>query len=164
VPDQPTDLQRQADLVTALARRIETESADGGNPLADLRENPICSLTIDREIPCLFVDWRGYATSAQIRYVHESMILLFWRYGIGKVLVDNTNLRMFGAEDQAWAADDWLPRAAAAGYRVGAITRSRSYFAEQALESVVQAAAGTVTLRFFDNRDEARTWLKGQPA
>jgi hypothetical protein len=155
-------LQRQAQIVGALGQQVEAASADGRQLVRNPPRNPICCVSLDEGVPCLVVEWCGYATSAQFRFVHEMMILLLLRHGLRKVLADNTNLRLIAAEDQAWVADDWLSRAVAAGYEVGAITQSGYYFAKLSLESVVQKGAEGLTLRFFGDVAEARGWLRSQ--
>src|SRR5262249_22264558 len=59
------------DWLLELSRIVERESHEGDLLLQNPYDNPICKLSYDRELGCIEVVWRKYATSAQLRYVHE---------------------------------------------------------------------------------------------
>ena len=58
--------------------------------LSSLTNNPICSIFLDGNVPCITVSWKRYATSTQYRYVHESLIPLLSKYQVSKILYDDT--------------------------------------------------------------------------
>ncbi len=65
---------------------------------------------MDSEVPCITVVWKRYATSAQLRYVHEQLLCLLGGGGVA-VLGDDTQLPTIHREDQRWIAENWWPRA-----------------------------------------------------
>ena len=71
---------------------LEAESGDGLELLKDLEDNPICSISYDESDACIVVLWRRYATSTQLRFIHESIIGLIEKHGASKILGDDTAL------------------------------------------------------------------------
>src|SRR5262249_5037793 len=68
-------------------RNVAGDSVAGGvEALRNLQDNPVCTVAFDAAVPCIAVVWKGYATSAQFRYVHEEILRLIQRHGVGKVL------------------------------------------------------------------------------
>jgi hypothetical protein len=47
----------------ALKRIIENESNKGRALAENLADNPICIASRDDGVPCIFVQWKGYATA-----------------------------------------------------------------------------------------------------
>lgn len=139
---------------------IETESGDGLKLLSSPTNNPICSIYLDGNVPCVTVAWKRYATSTQFRYVHESLIALLAKYQVSRILAEATALPTIHLEDQRWIIDDWMPRASAAGLRAVASTRPAAYFARVALENIRAEVSGSVHLRSFDEHEAARRWLE----
>jgi hypothetical protein len=72
--------------VGVLKQLIENESSDGRALARNLADNPICTVTRDDSVPRLFVQWKGYATSAQIRFIHECLIDVIEGHGVSKSL------------------------------------------------------------------------------
>src|ERR1700760_309125 len=113
-----------AELTATIAR----ESREGIQLLQDPRDNPICALSYNEDIKCIEVVWRKYATSAQLRYIHEIMLGMLRQYNVSMILGDDLDLPIVHAEDQRWIVEEWLPRAAAAGLKVAATTISSTFF------------------------------------
>jgi hypothetical protein len=151
--EQGTEALRQ------LAQWVRTESSDGAKLVSNLENNPICCVTLDESVPCLFVAWQSYATSAQLRFVHERVLELLKREQVSKILGDDSSLVVIHIDDQAWIRDDWFPRAAAAGLKVAASKRPYAFFGKRSVANVQSAAPPGVTLRSFDTLTEARSWL-----
>lgn len=141
---------------------IEAESGDGLRLLQSLTNNPICSIFLDGNVPCITVAWKRYATSTQLRYVHESIIPLLSKYQVSNILGEDTALPTIHLEDQRWIIDDWMPRAAAAGLRAVASKRPLAYFARIAVEKIRAEVSGRVAMRCFDELEAARQWLESQ--
>lgn len=100
-----------------LKRLVETESIDGIRLLENPGDNPICSLSYGETTRCLTIVWRKYATSAQLRFIHETIIQMLVQHKASKILSDDSDLPIIHAEDKKWITEDWLPRARAAGLR-----------------------------------------------
>lgn len=158
MPCGPVELcNPQLDKLRAL---IETESGDGLKLLRSLTNNPICSIFLDGNVPCMTVAWKRYATSTQFRYVHESLIPLLSKYQVSKILYEDTALPTIHLEDQRWIIDDWMPRAAAAGLRAVASKKPVAYFARIAVENIRAEVSSRVAMRCFDELQAARQWLE----
>lgn len=145
--------------LTALKRAIEEESRDGRALAENLADNPICSVTKDDAVPCIFIQWKGYATSAQIRFIHECLIALIERNRISKILGDDTALVTVSTEDQDWIIWDWIPRAIAAGLRFAASKSPKGYYGRASVSRIQAVISPKIGVRSFDNLADARAWL-----
>jgi hypothetical protein len=135
-------------------------SDDGLKLLSNLEDNPICSVYVVEDLQCVAVMWKGYVTSAQLRFILENIIALLGRYGLHKLLGDDTSLLTIHEEDQKWIIEDWMPRAMAAGLRVIASRTSASYLGKLSTDHIKSVAPTGLLIRSFDSVDEARQWLK----
>ena len=154
----------ESDALKELRRRLEAESNDGLQLLRDVADNPVCSISLDETIPCVVVTWKQYATSTQLRYVHENIIRLLEQHRVSKILGDDTGLATIHTEDQKWIVGNWMPRAMASGLRAAASKSPSSYFGKVSVDEVQAAAPAGLALRSFADMEEARQWLKSQSA
>jgi hypothetical protein len=143
----------------ALKRVIEKEPNDGRALIDNLADNPICTVSRDDSVPCLFVQWKGYATSAQLRFIHERLIGLIERHRVCKVLGDDTALVAVSSEDQDWIIGDWFPRAIAAGLRFAASKRPRGYYGRASVNRIQAVISAKFKIKSFDSLTDARAWL-----
>lgn len=143
-----------------LRQDLETESTDSMMLLNNLEENPICSVTCDERFSCTFVVWKQYATQTQLRFIHESILLLMKKHRINKILGDDTALPMIYGEDQNWIIEDWMPRALAAGLKAVANKKPTAHWGNVAVSGVQSRLPGSLTWRSFNDLDEARSWLQ----
>jgi len=125
----------------------------------DLENNPVCSVLLDADVPCLTVVWKRQATSAQLRALHERLLELLRKHKINKILGEDTALAYIEPEDQAWIVHDWMPRAVAAGLKLAASKSPEAYFGRLAVETI-KASQSLLAIRSFDRFEEARRWLK----
>jgi len=149
-----------AETLKQLRRRLEAESSDGMALLRNLTSNPICSVYLDESVPCVTVVWKQYATSTQLRFIHENVLYLLQKHRLSRILGDDTALPTIHSEDQRWIVEDWMPRAKAAGFRAGANKSPTSYFGKLAVETVQSVAPSDLQFRSFADMDEARQWLR----
>jgi hypothetical protein len=134
------------------------ETVDACELIADL-QNPVCSVLFDADLPCLTVIWKRQASSAQLRCLHERLIELLREYKVNKLLGDDTALPSIDPEDQVWIAQDWLPRAVAAGLKLAANKSPEAYFGRLAVETI-KASQSLLAMRSFEHFEEAPRWLK----
>jgi hypothetical protein len=135
------------------------ETLEARELLSDLQNNPVCSVVVDADVPCLTVVWKREASSAQLRVVLEKVIELIRQHEIHKVLGDDTALPQIKPDDQVWIARDWMPRAVAAGLRLAANKNPDAYFGRLAVETI-KASQSLLAIRSFEHFEEARRWLK----
>lgn len=161
ISDQTISPGNNSDRVAALREILAQESGDSLSLINDLENNPICSVAFDASVPCIAVQWRGYATSAQMRFVLENIICLLDRHKAHRVLGDDTLLPLVHSADQQWIINDWYPRAIAAGWRVSANKVPQNYFGQLTTNSVQAEVPGVVVIRAFEELEEAKGWLRG---
>jgi hypothetical protein len=144
----------------ALKRVSEKESNDGRALADNLADNPICVVSRDDGVPCLVVQWRGYATSAQIRFIHECLVRIIERDRVSRILGDDTALVAVPAEDQDWIIWDWMPRAIAAGLRFVASKSPDGYYGRTSVNRIQTTISQKLKVRSFDSLADARAWLR----
>jgi hypothetical protein len=125
---------------------------------------PKCSLKLDTTLPGVVVEWKGYATSTELREVHEQLLELIKKHRVSKVLGDDTSLVSIAAEDRLWILENWMPRAIAAGLRVAAAKKSANYFARVAVAEIETAIGQRMQIKMFDTLADAKAWLQATPA
>ena len=143
-----------------LKRLVETELIDGIRLLEDPGDNPICSLSYDETTRCVTIVWRKYATSAQLRFIHETIIQMLAEHKASKILGDDSDLPIIHAEDQKWIIEDWLPRARAAGLKAAAAKVSLAFFGKLSIAAIHLKLAGEIAVKTFPDIQLARTWLR----
>lgn len=153
---EDSNSNRLAELRAILAQ----ESGDSLSLIDNLADNPICTLAFDADVPCIVVQWQGYATSAQMRFVLENVIELLERHKASRILGDDTLLPMVHTADQSWIINDWYPRAIAAGWRASANKVPRNYFGQLTTNTVQSEVPTPVVIRPFEELAEARRWLQ----
>ena len=142
-----------------LRAAVAGESSDGQRVARDPCNNPVCSMTFNPATRCIDIVWKMYATSLQLRFIHECMLDLIKTYHATGILGDDTALGIIHADDQTWIAGDWLPRAIAAGLTAGASKAPATYFAEQSVRRIQASAPAGVRLGSFRELSDAKAWL-----
>jgi hypothetical protein len=142
-----------------LRQIVEAESIDGiavsRNPL----DNPICRISYDESLGCIEVVWRKYATSAQLRFLHEVILDMLSLHRARRILGDDSDLPIVHAEDQRWIMDDWFPRARAAGLSAVATSISMTFFGKVAIGRIHARVSEEIPVKNFHSIHLARSWL-----
>ena len=144
-----------------LRSKLQAESTDSLQLLRDIKDNPVCSIFFDESVSCITVIWRNYATSTQLRFIHESILHHLQEHGVNKVLGDDSALPTIHAEDQEWIIKEWLPRAMAAGLKATANKQPLSHFGKVSVGNVQAGLPAGLITRSFDTLEDARAWLHG---
>jgi hypothetical protein len=142
-----------------LRAAVAGESSDGQRVARDPCNNPVCSMTFNPATRCIDIVWKMYATSLQIRYIHECMLDLIRTHRAVRILGDDTSLGVIHADDEAWIANDWFPRAIAAGIAKGASKSPQAWFARQSVRRIQASAPSGVSLESFQDLGAAQAWL-----
>lgn len=155
--------QAEEPLLVELSKLV-AESEDGAQLLQTPYDSPICRLSYNHDVKCIEVVWQKYATSPQLRYVHETILGLLEQHNASKILSDDSNLPIIHAEDQRWIVEQWLPRAKAAGFKAVASVIARTFFGRVAIGAIQSKLAREVHVRNFRDVPSARSWLKDFPS
>lgn len=155
-PNQPED----DEALERLRKQLRAGSDDGLKLIRNLTDNPICALGVDESLSCVTVVWKRYATSTQLRFIHENILHLLKSRRLTGVLGDYTALPTIHAEDQRWIIEDWFPRAQATGLKAAASKWPVAYFGKRAVDAMQIAAPAGVELRSFEKLGDAREWLQ----
>lgn len=102
----------------------------------------------------------GYAESEEFRAYMNALIEAIEDSGTRKLLSDSKELGPMSEEDKVWSVEDWAPRAEAAGLEVMAFVIPESVIAEMSFDRVMEMAEDDIERGFFDDVDEARSWLR----
>ncbi len=159
----PEENSRDSNYLSQLRNRLRTESSDGLELLKNPTSNPVCSVLLDNCVPCITIIWKQYATSTQLRFIHENVLQMLMQHGVAKILGDDTALPTIHAEDRLWITENWMPRARAAGLVAAASKRPDAYFGQLAVEKVQSMARAGVALQSFEKLEDAREWLRQVP-
>lgn len=143
-----------------LQHLLEGESGDGRALARSIEDNPICTVSYEPDVSCLLVKWKRYATSTQLRYIHECLIRLITKYRVSKILGDDTDLVSIAAIDQHWIVQDWMPRAITAGLKSAASIKPRGYFGQTSVNRILSIVPAGLAIQSFGNFEEARNWLR----
>lgn len=93
-------------------------------------------MALDDSVPCITIVWKQYATSRQLRFIHENILQMLIRHRVSKILGDDTALPTIHAEDRVWITENWIPRARAAGLVAAASKRPEAYFGQLAVAKI----------------------------
>lgn len=138
---------------------VEAESIEGIEVSRNPRDNAICRLSYDESLSCIEVVWRKYATSAQLRFLHEVILEMLMQHRADKILGDDSDLPIVHAEDQRWIMEDWFPRACAAGLCAIATSVSMTFLGKVAIGRIHARVAEEIPIRDFHSFHLARCWL-----
>lgn len=145
--------------LNTLRHLLEDGSSDGRALVQNPADNPVCAVLWDDNSRCIRVEWRGYASTLEFRFIHEVLISLIEQYHATKILGDDTHLVTIHAEDQAWVLEEWMPRAIAAGLRIAATKKPDGYFGRNSVEYIQSNLPSGITIRSFERLEDAREWL-----
>jgi|SRR6478735_2474458 len=126
-------------------------------------ENECCSISLDLDIGCLILTWKGLLPSKGFREVHHQALALIRKHKLTKMMGDARRMKTIGSSDSEWVLSYWLPSAAAAGFRYNAIVESDYLFNQDSINSIIQKTDQKhITFRHFKTEDDALFWLKHQ--
>ena len=119
-------------------------------------------MTVEHEAANYLVynNWMGYQTREGIITAANVSLEVIACHHYPHLLNDNT--LVLGPWNHAveWIAQDWTPRAIAAGLTHFAHIVSPESFAAPSAEAMAGSTAGRFRMRIFGNVPEARAWLR----
>jgi hypothetical protein len=118
-----------------------------------------CSVSYDADVPCVVMTWTGYAPGAPFRAANEAVLERIAKERATKILGDIEAVQITSAADQRWLAEDWLPRAAAAGLRHAALVTPAFELDHAPVRLIGESLPRQFELEYFDDVEVAREWL-----
>lgn len=113
----------------------------------------------DDENGWIYNEWKGDLTVDEV--IEACKVSLEFIEKEKPELVLNDNSRLTGSWDEAneWIAQNWMPRALAAGLKKFAHVISPDVFGALSAEELVTKVSG-FEMRIFENEEEAKAWLR----
>lgn len=107
----------------------------------------------------VYNEWKGEVTVDEVIEACVVSIEYLEEQKSPKILNDNSQLKGSWDEANEWIAQNWMPRALAAGLKKFAHITSPDVFGALSAEELVTQAKD-FEMRIFNNRAEAKAWLK----
>ncbi|MDF7815094.1 hypothetical protein [Hymenobacter sp. YC55] len=121
------------------------------------------------EVPCIIIQWTGYANSEQFRYLMKQAQAFYIAEtprhpaALGWI-ADSRGLGAVRPGDQQWLHTDWNPQTYQAGVRYIAIVEAESIFgkiaAQQYVTNVMQSEQYSFHTRTLPTLEAAKQWLQ----
>ncbi|WP_448520063.1 hypothetical protein, partial [Rhodoflexus sp.] len=98
-------------------------------------KSTVISVLLD--IGCIFCVTKGFQPSSVYREQAEKQLEALARFRAHGIIWDLREAEVIGKEDQDWTVNEWQPRAAALGYRRGAIIVPENIFGQLSVKQVI---------------------------
>jgi len=134
-----------------------------------LVSEPYGAVYLAPEVPCIIIQWTGFANSQQLRYLMnqaQASYIAEVRRRPGPLgwIADSRGLGAIRASDQEWLHTEWNPRTYQAGVRYIAIVEAESVFgrisAQQYVTNVTRSESYTFHTRTLPTLEAAKQWLQ----
>ena len=136
-------------MATAMARQPSDE-----DPVYFNRPG-VALVTWNRDLRAACLESQGWANTRESQAALDAVIRALRAHRGSRCLVDNRK-KAIRAADQAWIAENWLPRAVGAGLRLTAIVEPEIGPATVTIKEV--------EVRYFSTVVRAAEWLTDPPA
>ena len=121
-----------------------------------------CTVDYDESVPCVVMTWTAYRPGAPFRAANEEVLERIVHERATRILGHIEAVQITEPADQRWLAEDWLPRAAAAGLRHAALVTPAFEIEHAPVRLIGEALPAPVQLEYFDDADAARAWLQAR--
>jgi hypothetical protein len=129
-----------------------------------LYNRPWCKIHLLKDIPCLHLQWKGFAPSNKFREACNVALEMLEKYKLQTMIADNREAKAIHPDDQAWMTEHWFPRAYDKGYRGSAVLVSENVFRDVAVRHIVnEMDRGKFIVQYFTTLDAAKEWLATFP-
>jgi hypothetical protein len=105
------------------------------------------------------IEAKGWVDSAESHAVLDSAMRAMTDHHGSRWLFDGRDMKAIKPSDLRWLIEVWLPRALAAGLRVGAIVMPKSGAAMKNIDDMAKVAENEIVVRYFSSVEKARRWL-----
>ena len=125
----------------------------------------VAVVTWDATLRAVHIEAQGWANTTEGRAVLDAAIRALTEHNGSRFLYDGLNMKVIKQEDQDWIAQDWMPRALAAGLRHTAMVVPKSGLAMMNVDDIAASVPDNESdVRYFSSVAKARQWLAGSPA
>ncbi|RKD88095.1 STAS/SEC14 domain-containing protein [Halopiger aswanensis] len=125
-------------------------------------ESDVLTVEWDSSLEAVVMNWHDFATGETYREGLNAGLDLAIEKGAANWLADLRDLGTLSEDDQQWTQEEWHPRAFESSLSNMAIVQPESVVANLSVEDLVQEVGSNTTSRIFDDRDDARGWLREQ--
>lgn len=120
----------------------------------------VATVRWDGEHRTVFVEWDGWANSAEFSALLDAEIKALQDHGGSCLLADCRRQRVLNPADQERADREWTPRAIMSGLKRFAIVLPESDMAAGHLqERLSKVPTSAMQIAYFGSVEEAREWL-----
>lgn len=127
-------------------------------------DEPWLTIRWDDYSQAVWLEWKSYVEGEQTRIGLDTGLRLFESKRTNRWLADVRLVGPIRQVDQQWVNQDWFPRAIAAGLRFMAYVSPRSSVARLSIKQIMSKVNEVEVLQgYFDDLQQARTWLRNQP-
>ena len=117
----------------------------------------------DGERDCVYVEFKGFATSAEFRSGTMKVIDAIRERSAKSLISDNRRLEVVTNEDQLWLRDNLVPQAAALGMKRAALVVAHTGLGKYASQEILsRLPTGMFVTRTFDSLDDAKAWIAAE--
>lgn len=125
-------------------------------------ESDVLTIEWDAALGAVVMNWHDFATGETYREGLNAGLDLAIEKDAANWLADLRDLGTLSEDDQQWTQEEWHPRAFKSSLSNMAIVQPESVVANLSVEDLVQEVGSNTTSRIFDDRDDARQWLREQ--
>lgn len=119
----------------------------------------------DEGLDAVVMEWNEFAQGEDFRDGLDAGLELVQEKEATNWLADLREMGTVTDEDQEWSNNNWFPRALETTLAHMAIVQPESVVANMSVENIMkEVAGGELTSHYFDNRSEAKQWLREQTA
>jgi hypothetical protein len=113
-----------------------------------------------RSVPqILYAEWKGYATSAELRAALLAALRAIRERHVTGYVSDARKAKVVLAEDEVWGQEVWFPQAVSAGLKRMAIVTAPSGLIKMAFDDAAIAMVSRgLSIRTFGSVAAATTW------
>ena len=110
----------------------------------------------------VWMEWKSYVEGEEFRSALDAGISVIRQKRASRWLADLRRLGPIRQVDQQWTNEDWFPRAVAAGVRAMALVSPTAAVSRMSVQQIMSRVKEIeLVTAYFDDLEEARTWLRG---
>lgn len=125
-------------------------------------ESDALTIEWDSSIDAVVMNWHDFAKGDTYREGLNEGLKLVDQRNAENWLADLRSLGTVTNDDQEWTQEEWHPRAFESTLSNLAVVQPESVVANMSVDDLVQEVNENVTSHVFDDKSEAKEWLRNQ--